>query len=131
MSVSYGDGSVSGAAPAGTSTEIYVPPSSTLNLAALSVTFLITFKGWSGASDSTSTKTSFVVDGPAVITSSSEYNYVGIGILALIIALVVIAGTLALARRRRLKDPALRAASSVGDNSSAEDPKHESVPGSS
>jgi hypothetical protein len=109
MSISYSDGSISGAVPAGTSKEVYVPPSSTLNLGAPSVTFLTTFSGWSGASNSSSTSTSLVVDGPAAVTLNSEYNYVGIGIPVLIIALIVIAATLALVRRRRLKGPTSRA----------------------
>lgn len=113
MSVSYSDGSISGAVRAGTNTEVYVPPSSTLSLAAQSTAFLTTFKGWSGASNSSSTGTSLVVDGPAIVASNSEYNYVGIGILALAIALVAIAATLVLTWRQRLNDPTRRAASSV------------------
>lgn len=117
MSVSYSDGPVSGIAPASTSTKVYVPPSSTLNLAAPGITFLTTFKGWSGASNSSSTSTSFVVDGPAVVISNSGYDYVRLGILTLAIALVVITATLALARRRRSKGPTLGAVSSVEDDS--------------
>jgi hypothetical protein len=107
-SVSYSDGSVSGSVPAGEQAEVYVPPSSTLSLATPSVTFWASFEGWNGASNSTDATTSFEVHGPAVITSDSEYNYVGIGILALATTLVAIAGTLTFAKRRRLKGPTQR-----------------------
>ena len=102
-SVSYSDGSVSGSVPAGEQAEVYVPPSTTLSLTTPSVTFWASFEGWNGASNSTDTTTSFEVYGPAVITSDSEYNYLGIGILALVITLVATAGTLTFAKRRRLK----------------------------
>ena len=120
MSVSYSDGSVSGTVPTGTMSEVYVPPSSTLSLTAPNIAFLVAFKGWSGASNSTSTSTSFLVDGPAAITANSEYNYVGIGILALAIVLVTIAATIALIRRRHLKGSTRRAASSDKGTSSVE-----------
>jgi hypothetical protein len=125
MSVSYSDGSVSGTVPASTRTEVYVPPSSTLSLAARNLAFLTTFKGWSGASNSSSTSTSLVVDGPAVVTSNSEYNYEGIGILVLAIALVAITATIALARRQSLMGPTLRNAPSVEGGSSVETSRHE------
>ena len=120
MSVSYSDGSVSGSVPAGTRTEVYVPPSTRMNLAAPSIAFLTTFNGWSGASNSSGTSTSFAVDGPAAVASNSEYNYVWIGILVLAVALVAIAATLVLVRRRRLKGLTRRAASSVEDKPSVE-----------
>jgi hypothetical protein len=116
MSVSYSDGPVSGTVPAGTQAEVYVPPSSTLSLATPSVAFWNTFEGWGGASNSTDATTSFVVNGPASVTSNSEYNYVSIGILSLAVVLVAVGGTLALTRRRRSKGlerappPALMAA---------------------
>jgi hypothetical protein len=127
MSVSYSDGSVSGAVPAGTRTEVYVPPSSTLSLTASNIALLTTFKGWNGASNSSSTSISLVVGGPAIVTSNSGYNYVGIGILVLAIALVAVAATLALARRRRLIGSTLRTASSVEGGSSVGASRHEPV----
>jgi hypothetical protein len=124
MSVSYSDGLFSGAVPAGTRTEVYVPPSSTLNLAAPNIVFLTTFKGWRGASNSSSTGTSFVVDGPALVILNSGYNYLGIGILMLSIALVAVTATLALARQRRLVGHKLRTAPSVKSGSSVEASGH-------
>ena len=111
MSVSYKDGSVSGTVSAGEEVEVYVPPSSEFSLSTPSVPFLISFEGWRGSSNSTNTVTSILVDGPEVVTSSSEYNYLEIGILVLTIALVVIAGTLFLTKRRRPDLQTIRAIS--------------------
>jgi hypothetical protein len=99
VSVSYHDGSSSGSVAAGTTTEVYVPPSSVLSLTASSAPLLTVFSGWSGASNSSGTTTSLVVGGPATIRSNSAYDYAGI-ILAVGIALIAAAATLWLARKR-------------------------------
>jgi hypothetical protein len=103
MPISYSDGSISGTVHSGAQTELYVPSSSTLNLAASGVPLLDAFRGWSGASNSTNTVTTAVIYGPARITANSEYNYIGIGILVLSVVLVAIAGTFVLIWRRRSK----------------------------
>jgi len=100
VSVSYSDGSVSGSVPAGARAEVFVPPSSAISLTASSFAFLTTFSGWSGASNSSNTSTSFAVDGPVVVTSGSQYNYVAIVILVVVISLVAVVTAIALTRRR-------------------------------
>jgi hypothetical protein len=98
-SLSYSDGPVSGTVSGGTSTEVYVPPSSTLKITGSSVPFLTGFTGWSGASNSTSTTVSILVSGPAAVRGVSTYDYLGIGTFAILVALIV-AATFALVRRR-------------------------------
>jgi hypothetical protein len=99
VSISYSDGSVTGSVSAGGMTEVYVPPSSTIGLTASSFSFLTTFSGWTGASNSSNTGTSFVVEGPVAVASSSQYNYFGIVIIVAFVALVAAVTTLALTRR--------------------------------
>ncbi len=98
--VTYQDGPISGTVPAGAKVEVYVPPSSTLNLKASSMVFLATFNGWSGASSSSGTGASLTVDGPGLVMTNSEYNYSGIGILVLAIALAAVIAIVVFARRR-------------------------------
>jgi hypothetical protein len=98
-SVSYNDGPSSGSLAGGSSTRVYVPPSSVLSLTASNSAPLTTFAGWSGVGNSSGTTASLLVNGPATVTSESGYNFGGI-ILALGIALVAIAATLALIRKR-------------------------------
>ena len=98
-SVSYSDGSVSGMVAGGSTTEVYVPPSSTLKLSGSSIPFLTGFTGWNGASNSTSTAVSILVSGPVAISGVSSYDYLGIGAFAVLVALIV-AATFVLVRRR-------------------------------
>ena len=99
ISVSYSDGSVSGSTHAGAKAEVFVPPSSTMSLTASNFGFLTTFGGWSGASNSSDTSTSFVVEGPVVVASASEYDYFAIVILVVVISVVAAATALVLAKR--------------------------------
>jgi len=99
VSVAYRDGSISGSVNAGSSTVVYLPPSTALNLTASSSALLTTFNGWSGAVNSSGTSTSLLVSGPVTVVSNSGYDYPGI-ILALAIAVSAIAATVVLARRR-------------------------------
>jgi hypothetical protein len=121
VSISYHDGSTSGSVVAGTTTEVYVPPSSVLSLTASSAPLLTVFGGWSGASNSSGTTTSLAVAGPATIRSNSGYDYAGI-ILALGIALIAAAATLWLARKRRSPRPAADAGEDRGPSSESPNP---------
>lgn len=103
MSISYGDGSVSGTVPSGEHTVLYLPYSSTLSLAASGVPLLDAFTGWSGASNSTSAVATILIGGPTSVTAGSAYNYVAVGILALLGAVAAVAGTLVFTRRTRPK----------------------------
>jgi len=99
VSVAYHDVSISGSVNAGSSTVVYLPPSTTLDLTASSSALLTTFNGWSNVVNSSGTSTSLLVSGPVTIVSNSGYDYHGI-ILALAIAVSAIAATIVLARRR-------------------------------
>ncbi|MDA4114313.1 MAG: hypothetical protein OK474_09725 [Thaumarchaeota archaeon] len=101
VSIAYLDGSTSGSVPAGTSTVIYVPPSSTLTLSASSAPFLYSFSGWSGASSSTATSISLAVNGPESVTGNSSYSYSDIAIIAVAVTVVALAALLASRRSRK------------------------------
>jgi hypothetical protein len=104
MPVSYSDGSVSGTVPPGARAEVYVPPSSTLRLTTSSVSLWTTVRGWSGIVNSTATSASFVVESPATVTLNSQYNYSGIGFLALAVALFAVVGIFALSKYRQSRE---------------------------
>jgi hypothetical protein len=70
-----------------------------MSLRASNLGFLTTFSGWSGASNSSSTGTSLVVEGPVVVASASQYNYVAIVSLVVAISVVAVATAFALTRR--------------------------------
>ncbi|HUK79664.1 MAG TPA: hypothetical protein VLU91_03255, partial [Nitrososphaerales archaeon] len=97
--VSYSDGSVSGSVTAGERAEVFVPPSSVMSLTASNFGFLTTFSGWSGASNSSNTGTTFVVEGPAVVAAVSQYNYGAIVALVAVVSAVALVVALALTRR--------------------------------
>ena len=101
VSVSYNDGIVSGSVPSGARAEVFVPPSSAMSLTASGFAFLSTFSGWSGASNSSSTSTSFVVEGPVTVSAGSQYDYLSIVILVVVISLVAVVTALGLRRRQR------------------------------
>jgi len=71
-----------------------------MNLTASNLGFLTTFSGWSGASNSTGAGTSFVVKGPVVVASSSQYNYFGIFLVLALVSVAAALAVLALTRRR-------------------------------
>jgi len=99
VSVSYSDGSKSGAVSGGSSTVVYLPPASSLSLTASNAELLTTFSGWSRASNSSAGATSVLVAGPATVISSSAYDYAGIGALIAVIVLIT-AVTIMLLRRK-------------------------------
>jgi len=102
VSVSYSDGAVSGSVGGGATTEVYVPPDSTMTLTASNDAFLTAFNGWIGAVNSSNTQTSFVVESPAVVLSGSGYNYVAIGLLVAMVGAVAVVAALVLKRRRSM-----------------------------
>ena len=101
LSISYQDGSTSGTVSAGTSTVLYVPPSSTLSLRASSPPFLYSFSGWTGASSSTAPGISLVVNGPEAVTANSSYNYFEIAIILVAAILIVLGAILAVRRAKK------------------------------
>jgi hypothetical protein len=127
MSVSYKDESVSGAIPGGATEVVYVPSSTLLNLATSSVAFWDSFQGWRGAINSSDASTSFTVDGPTTVTSTSGYNYAGIGVLSVVVLLVAIVGTFALRKRRLSQHDTREVAQSASGSTLSEASKQESV----
>ena len=113
-SVSYSDGSYSGSVSGGTSKVVYLPPSSVVSVTASNAALLTTFGGWSGSSNTSKNTISLQVAGPETISSNSGYDYGGI-ILVLGIAVIAVAATVVLERKRRSP----RAASITRDDSSS------------
>jgi len=99
VSVSFSDGSVSGSVPAGARAVVYVAPNSTMGLTASDTAFLTSFRGWNGASNSSNADTAFVVESPGVVLSNSQYDYVGIVFLAMVVGLVAVSVALVLRRK--------------------------------
>jgi Divergent InlB B-repeat domain len=104
VSIAYQDGSTSGTVSSGTSSVVYVPPSSTLSLSASSVPFLYSFTGWSGDSSLTGTSVSLVVNGPESVTGNSSYNYTDIAVILVVVILIALAAVFAI--RTRSRNPA-------------------------
>lgn len=91
VSVDYRFGTTSGTVLAGTSWEIFVDPTLTVNLTAAPTSPLYSFAGWSGASASGASSISLVFSEPQSITAASGYNYVPIGVIVALVALVAAA----------------------------------------
>ncbi|MGA2665740.1 MAG: hypothetical protein ABSF83_12445 [Nitrososphaerales archaeon] len=107
VSVSYQDGSVSGTVPAGKTSMVYVPPSSTISLTASPTPLLYSFEGWRGAVTSSGASVSLRVSGPASATAESGYDLTGV--LAVVLAVVLIGlGALLVVRRSRVRSDARR-----------------------
>ncbi len=91
VNIDYRFGTTSGTVPAGTSSEIFVNPTSAVNLTATPTSFLYSFNAWSGASVSGASSISLVVSEPQSITAGSGYNYVPIGVIVALAGLVAVA----------------------------------------
>jgi len=102
VSVSYQDGSVSGAVPAGKTSVVYVPPSSTISLTASPTPLFYSFEGWKGAASSSGASVSLRIAGPAAVTAESGYDLTGVSAVALAVALIGL-GALLVVRRSRAR----------------------------
>ena len=90
VNVDYRFGTTSGTVWAGTSSEVFVDPTSAVNLTATPTSLLYSFAGWSGASASGASSISLVVSEPQSIAAGSGYNYVPIGVIVALIGLVAV-----------------------------------------
>ncbi len=105
-SVALSYGSLNETVPAGTTKEIYVPPTANVTLHAAPSSFLYSFASWRGAGldNSTSPQASLRVGSPATVMATSTYNYPVI--LGPVVAVVAIAAVgFILARRRKVAAP--------------------------
>jgi hypothetical protein len=91
----------SGSVPSGTSITLYVPLNDSISLTANPSSFFYQSNQWSGAVNSTSSTISFVAQGPEELQVNFVYNWVTIGIVAIVI--VVILGAIAWTALRKLK----------------------------
>ncbi|MEM3638037.1 MAG: hypothetical protein QXX17_02405 [Conexivisphaerales archaeon] len=82
-SVAYAYGSNSGTIH-GQGT-LYLPVGSTVKLSASPSSFLYSFLGWSGASNSTSSSIDLAVSQPSSITASFSYNYLSVSAIAIVV----------------------------------------------
>jgi outer membrane protein assembly factor BamB len=99
-SVSYSYPGSSGTVSGGSTEVIYVPAEISVQLSAQPSSFLYQFNGWTGAITSSNGQVSLNVNSSTSVESAFGYNYANIGLIAIVIIAVVLAGSLALRRRK-------------------------------
>jgi hypothetical protein len=100
-SVFYSYGSFSGTVYSGQSRTIYVPMGTIVTLSSQTTSFLQSFKGWSGASQSTSASVTITVQTPVTITALFGTNYTILALIVTVLILLAVALMLILLRLRR------------------------------
>jgi hypothetical protein len=103
--IAFSYGSATGTVQAGTTTTLYVPPSSNVTLRATPSVFVYSFAMWKGeGTGATKPSLALVVDSPSAVTGTSSYNYpVVLG--ATIAAAIIILAVSLLIRNRRRREP--------------------------
>jgi hypothetical protein len=91
----------SGSVPSGTSITLYIPLNGSVSLTANPSSFFYKPNQWSGSVNSTSSTISFFAQGPEVVQVNFVYNWITIGIIAMVI--VAILGVIVWAALRKLK----------------------------
>jgi hypothetical protein len=107
VNVEYQFGSTSGTVPAGSTSEIFVDPTSPLMLTATPTSLLYSFDGWSGASASGASSISLLVGEPQSITASSGYNYIPIVVIAALGGSIAVAWVVRGNRKKPANSPRL------------------------
>jgi hypothetical protein len=103
VSVSYSYGATANSIPSGTVVTVYAPLGTTIQLTAKPKLFIYSFGGWTGSFIGSQSTISEALNSPLAITAHYSYNYVNIGIMALV-AIVVITGlTFFVLQRRSLR----------------------------
>jgi hypothetical protein len=102
INIVYSYGSETGAVQAGTTTTLYVPPSSNVTLRATTSLFVYSFGSWQGAGLVNATKPSvaLVVHSPSSVTGRASYNYPVILGGVVTVAVLILAGSLSIRNRR-------------------------------
>src|SRR5208282_4240669 len=90
-------GAIQGTVKPGSSDEVYIPPASNVTVEATPTSFLYSFAGWLGLQTSAGTLV-FTISSPSSLTAESGINYLNIGILVFVLALI--ASLVLLVRRR-------------------------------
>jgi hypothetical protein len=90
-SVSYSSASLAGKVGGASNRTLFVPLGSTVQLAASPAFFLFKFDGWSGATSSSETGVSVVVNSAESLQASFSINWVIASILIVLIAVVLVA----------------------------------------
>jgi len=99
-SVSYSYAATSGTVSEGSTVVTYVPAGTSILLSAQPSSFLYQFNGWTGATMSSNSQVSLNMDSPMSVESAFGYNYTNIGLIGVIVIATVLAGFLALRRRK-------------------------------
>jgi len=112
-SVSYSSASLAGKVGGASNRTLFVPLGSTVQLAASPAFFLFKFDGWSGATSSSETEVSVVVNSAESVQASFSINWVYTSILiviilAVILAVIVILWRVVLPRRKAGKHDRVR-----------------------
>ena len=99
-SVSYSYAATSGTVSGGSTVVTYVPAGTSILLSAQPSSFLYQFNGWTGATMSSNSQVSLNMDSSMSVESAFGYNCTNIGLIAVIVIAAVLAGFLALRRRK-------------------------------